>query len=74
MVSSLLVLLIYIIVIGLILWLALWVIGQLPLPAPFGQVARVIIVVIAVLILIIMLLNLVGGVPHIRLGSLHLLT
>ena len=54
-------LLIYIIVIGLILWLALYVISQLPLPEPFGAVARIVVIVIAVLLLILLLLQLVGG-------------
>ena len=54
-------LLIYVLVIGLVLWLCMWVIGMLPLPAPFKQVATVIVVVIACLVLINLLLVVFTG-------------
>lgn len=60
MIASLITLLIYLLIVGIILWLALYIISVLPLPAPFNQVARVIIMVIGCLILILMLLNFVG--------------
>lgn len=53
-------LLVSVLVIGLIIWLLLWVIGMLPLPAPFGQIARVIVIVIAVLWLIRLLMGFSG--------------
>lgn len=53
-------LLVTILVLGLIIWLCLYVISILPLPAPFGQVARVIVIVIGVIILIKILLGLSG--------------
>ena len=60
MIGGLVNLLIYVIVIGLLLWLVLYVIEAIPLPDPFGRVARVVVVVIAVLILILLLLQLIG--------------
>jgi hypothetical protein len=66
-IEGLIALAIYIIVIGLIVWLLLWAIQQVPLPAPFGQVARVLIIVIAVLIVCYLLLGLISsGVPKLR--------
>jgi hypothetical protein len=61
MISALLSLVVYILVLGLIVWLLLYVLDQFPLPEPFHRVARVVIVVIAVLFLIVLLLDLVGG-------------
>lgn len=54
-------LLVTILVVGLIVWLLLYVIDMLPLPAPFGQIARVIVIVIAVIWLIRVLLAATGA-------------
>ena len=50
-------LVIYILILGVILWLALYVISHVPMPEPFGTVARVVIMVVGCLILIVLLLN-----------------
>lgn len=55
-------LLVTILVIGLVLWLLLYVVERLPLPAPFSQVARIIIIVIGIIMLIRVLMT-VAGVP-----------
>ena len=57
---DLIALLITILVIGLVCWLILYVIDQLPLPPPFHQVARIIVIVVAVLLLIRVLLSVSG--------------
>jgi hypothetical protein len=49
-------LLITILVVGLVVWLLLYLINLIPLPEPFGQVARVIVIAIAVIWLIKVLL------------------
>ncbi len=54
-------LVIYLIIVGGIVWLLLFLVGYLGLPAPFDKVARVIIMVVAVLILINVLLGFVGN-------------
>ena len=59
-------LLIVIIVLGLVFWLVWWALSYLPLPAPFAQIARFILILIFVLILISLILPLAG----ISLGSL----
>ena len=53
-------LLVTILVVGLVVWLLLYVISILPLPAPFGQVARVVVILIAVIWLIKILLGVSG--------------
>ena len=47
----------------------LYVISVIPMPAPFPQVARVVVIVIACLIVIMLLLELVGGVAP---GPMHM--
>lgn len=70
MIASLVMLVVWLIVIGLIIWLLTYLIDIVPLPEPFNRVARVAILVIGVLIVIILLLQFAGimdaGVP--RLG------
>jgi hypothetical protein len=68
MVTALVYFTIYVIVLGLVIWLLLYVIDAVPLPDPFNRVARVCIIVIGVLILILLLLNLIGLGPPPRLG------
>jgi hypothetical protein len=59
---------IYVIIIGLVLWLLDYVAAMLPLPPPFHQVIRVVIAVVGVIVLIYLLLGLVGlaEVPRLR--------
>lgn len=59
-------LLIWILVLGLIFYLAYWVLSLIPMPEPFGVVARVILGIIALLLLISILLPMVGSPPLIR--------
>jgi hypothetical protein len=53
--------LVAILVLCLVFGLIWWIIGLIPLPAPFGQVARV---VVAVLFLIIILYELLPLINH----------
>lgn len=60
MISALIYLVIYIIVIGLVLWLLNYLIDAVPLQDPFRRVAKVALIVVGVLIVIVLLLNFVG--------------
>lgn len=42
-------LLIVVIVVGLLVWLALWALGEIGIPEPFNKIAKVLIIVIAVI-------------------------
>ena len=59
-------LVIYLAIVGGVLWLLLWLIGYIGLPEPFAKVAKIIIMVVGVLILINVLLGFAGS-PIIRL-------
>ena len=60
MVESLISLVIYIVVVGVILWLLLYLVDNLPMLAPFQQVLRTVILVVGVLFLILILLQFLG--------------
>ena len=60
---SLVSLVIYIVIIGLIFYVLWWGLAEIGLPEPFNIIARVVIVVVAVLLLINMLLGLTGSAP-----------
>lgn len=51
-------LLIHLLIVVLIMALIWWVITQIPMPAPFGNIVRVVFVVICALILILFLASL----------------
>lgn len=61
-------LLIWILVIGLVFYLAYWAISQVPMPPPFAVAARVILAIIAILILLQLILPLVGT-PMVSCGN-----
>lgn len=59
--------LVTLLVLCLIFGLAFWIIGLIPLPAPFAQVAKVVLAVIFLIVIIYMLLPLAGmGHPLLR--------
>lgn len=63
---SLISLIVYLAVIGLVAYLATYVLGQFPPPDPLGRVLRVAIIVVAVLLVIYVLLGAFGlgsGLP-----------
>jgi hypothetical protein len=63
MIETLIQLVIYLVVVGLILWLLTYIVDALPGFEPFRAVARVIIMVIGCLILIYLLYGFVSGSP-----------
>lgn len=72
MVASLIQLVIWIIVVGLIFWVLNYLVDTLPLPEPFHKVAKVILAVVAVLVVLMVLLQLLGvstGFPPLRSGA-----
>ena len=55
--------LISLLVLVLVFGIAWWIITLLPLPAPFGQIAQVLLLLILLLVLVAWLLPL-AGIPH----------
>ncbi len=71
MIGVLITLIFYIIVFGLLWWLAQYLLGLFPLPDPLPRVIQAILAVVLVLMLIGVLLGLGGydtGIPRLRLG------
>jgi hypothetical protein len=70
MITSLVYLVVYIIIVGVILWLLNYLVDNVPLQDPFRRVAKIALMVIGVLIIILLLLNFVGvmdgGPPRLR--------
>lgn len=58
---SLLGLLVYIVIVGLIFYVLFWAIGKIGLPEPFGKIATVILVLAVVIVLLNLLLGLTGS-------------
>lgn len=53
-------LLIFILVLGLVAWIALYIIDLVPMPPPFKQVAKAIFLVVVLLILLMQALPMAG--------------
>lgn len=70
--QTLIQLVIYIVVLGLLFWLVHWMLAQLPIPEPFATAARVIVAVVAFVIVAYFLLGILPNPP--RLGRISLLT
>ncbi len=58
--SSLVETVIYLLIVGGVLWLLLWLVGYIGMPEPIAKVAKIIIMVVGVLICINVLLGLAG--------------
>jgi hypothetical protein len=69
MIGTLITLIVYAIVLGLLYWLVDYLLGVFPLPDPIPRIIRAVMIVIIVLILISIILGLAGveGVPRLRL-------
>jgi hypothetical protein len=73
-VGSLFSLIIVLLVVGILVWLAFYVLQHLGPPEPVASIIKVIVVVIAVLVLIAVLLNLAGIGTGVRITEvLHML-
>lgn len=60
--TGLLSLVIYLLIVGVIIWLILWVLDQIPgIPEPVIRMVRIVVIVLAVLFIVQLLLNLIGG-------------
>jgi hypothetical protein len=63
MLSALVYLVLYVVIVGLICGLLLWLVDTVGIPEPFHKVARVAIIVVGVLIVIVLLLQMIEGTP-----------
>lgn len=61
MISALITLNIYLMVLGLLYWLVIYVIDTIPIPDPPARIIKICLMVLMVLIIIVLLLNILGG-------------
>lgn len=60
MISELIYLVVFIVVVGLVLWLLGYIIDLVPMQEPFKRVAKIALMVIGVLIIVMVLLQFLG--------------
>jgi len=60
MIALLINLIIYLLVIGILYWLVIYVIDAIPLPQPANRVAKLVLTVLVVLVIILLLLQVAG--------------
>lgn len=58
--ASLVELVIYLLIVGGVLWLLLWLVDYIGVPEPFSKVAKIVVMIVGVLILINVLLGFAG--------------
>lgn len=73
MIHGLITLIIYLLILGLLVWLVNYIVDAIPLPEPFNRLIKIAVIVVAVLVVILLLLQIVGstdiGLP--KLGGLN---
>jgi hypothetical protein len=60
MIMALFTLIVYLLVLGLLYWLAIYVIDTIPIPDPPARILKIGLMVIMVLIIVLLLLNMLG--------------
>jgi hypothetical protein len=61
MISGLISLIIYLLVLGLLYWLVIYVVDTIPIPDPPARIIKIALMVLMVLVIIVLLLQLLGG-------------
>lgn len=61
MISALITLIIYLLVLGLLYWLVIYVVDTIPIPDPPARIIKIALMVLMVLVIIVLLLNMLGG-------------
>jgi hypothetical protein len=60
MISALVTLIIYLLVLGLLYWLVIYIIDTVPIPDPPARIIKIALMVIMILMVIVLLLNMLG--------------
>jgi hypothetical protein len=69
-IATLITLIIYLCVVGLLYWLLIYVIDAIPIPDPPARIIKILAMVLMVLLVIVLLLNLIGANTGISLPRL----
>ncbi len=70
MISLLVNLIIYLLVVGILYWLVIYVVDAIPIPMPANRVIKIVLTVLVALVIILLLLQLFGAATNIRLPEL----
>lgn len=73
MIGALINLIVWLLVIGILYWLVIWIIDSIPIPDPPARMIKIVLVVIIAIVVILLLLQLLGGVtgidlPEVKVG------
>ena len=60
MIPALINLIVWLLIIGILYWLVVWLVDTLPIPDPPGRIIKIGVMVVMVLVVILLLLNLIG--------------
>ena len=60
MIGALINLIVWLLIVGILYWLAIWVIDSIPIPDPPARMIKVVLMVVLVIVVILLLLQLVG--------------
>jgi hypothetical protein len=60
MISALITLIVYLLVLGLLYWLVIYVLDTIPIPDPPNRIIKIALMVLMVLVIIVLLLNMLG--------------
>ena len=62
MISQLINLIVWLLVVGILYWLAVYIMDAIPIPDPPARILKLALTVLVVLVVILLLLQLVGGI------------
>jgi hypothetical protein len=60
MISAFITLIIWLLVIGILYWLAVYVLDAIPIPDPPNRIIKIVLIVVIALVVILMLLDILG--------------
>jgi glucan phosphoethanolaminetransferase (alkaline phosphatase superfamily) len=60
MIPALINLIVWLLIVGILYWLVVWLVDTVPIPDPPGRIIKIAVMVVMVLVIILMLLQLIG--------------
>jgi hypothetical protein len=60
MIIALINLIVWLVVVGILYWLVVWIIDAIPIPDPPARMIKIVLMVLLVIVVILLLLNLIG--------------
>ena len=60
MIAALINLIVYLLILGILIGIVMWVVDAIPLPEPINRMVKIAVVVLAAIVVIMLLLSLIG--------------